>query len=140
MGRFAVRRDLELLLKVALLAVVPTALSGGGGEDLYGGASPDLVPDGYLIRADDRGIGLADPGSPSDLREGEGSLLRAQAQDLRSAYVTKSGELHFTASTECNQLNPVCVGRMGIAEKIGDLDIATTASALTGGLAQGGNR
>jgi hypothetical protein len=131
MERFAVGRGLELLLSLALLVMIPTVLSAGGGEDLYDGSNPDLVSDGYLTRADDNGIRLADPSSPPGLSAHEGNLLREGAQGLRSAYVTKSGKLHFTESTECNQLNPVCVGRMGIAETTG----------ITGGeLAQRGNR
>lgn len=104
-----------LALTLALFLDIPIALCESGGEDLIKGSSLDLAPGWELTPAGDAGD-LSAKQPYSNLVSTDDSLLLEQGGRLRSAYVTTSGELRFTESRKCDRLNPVCVGRMGIAD------------------------
>lgn len=105
----------SLALTLALFLDIPIALSESGGEDLVEGSSLDLAPGWELTPAGDAG----DPPVKqpySNLVSTDDPLLLEQGGGLRSGYVTASGELRFTESSNCDRLSPACVGRMGIAD------------------------
>lgn len=105
-----------LVLATTLLSTAPSVLSEQHWEDLQGGPSLDLVSADNLIPTGDDDAPLAQS-RYADLTRRDARLLIDIESRVRSAYVTQSGALHFTETTDCNRLKPVCVGRMGIADK-----------------------
>lgn len=106
-----------IALALTFFWAVPSAWSEQIGEDPLVGPSLDLGSAWDLMPTGETD-GLPTLGWYSGLASSDERLLHNRESRLRSAYITQSGELTFTESTDCNRLRPVCVGRMGIGGTI----------------------
>ena len=105
-------------LAAALVAQAPAEVGAQWWEDLYSGVAPDLAPGPDLKAVADKDDRYA-AGTDRYPAAGDVDVSREGPGSFQSGYLSSSGELRFTEGRECDWLNPVCVGRMGIAERDG---------------------